>query len=81
VAIYCGNQVTLLVPGLLRRERERCGVADMGGAAHAPRPEVAQVQVGCGVQLLAFRGDSQGNRLAEEGRDGNPALLWDSTTP
>ena len=45
------------------------------------RPAVAQVQVGCGVQLLALRRARQGHRLAEEGRDGDPALLWDSTTP
>ena len=42
---------------------------------------MAQVQVGCGVQLLALRRARQGHRLAEEGRDGNPALLWDSATP
>ena len=53
----------------------------MGCAPDPSRPAVAQVQVGCGVQLLALRRALQGHRLAEEGRDGDPALLWDSTTP
>ena len=53
----------------------------MGRAPDPSRPAVAQVQVGCGVQLLALRRARQGHRLAEEGRDGDPALLWDSTTP
>ena len=53
----------------------------MGCAPDPSRPAVAQVQVGCGVQLLALRRARQGHRLAEEGRDGDPALLWDSTTP
>ena len=55
--------------------------ADMGRAPDPSRPAVAQVQVGCGVQLLALRRTRQGHRLAEEGRDGDHALLWDSTTP
>ena len=38
-------------------------------------------RVGARVQLLALRRTRQGHRLAEEGRDGDPALLWDSTTP
>ena len=56
-------------------------MGDMGRAPDPPRPEVAQVQVGRGVQLFALRRARQGHRLAEEGRDGDPALLWDSTTP
>ena len=56
-------------------------MGDMGRAPDPPRPAVAQVQVGRGVQLFALRRACQGHRLAEEGRDGDPALLWDSTTP
>ena len=64
-----------------RTLRFRGRMADMGCAPDPSRPAVAQVQVGCGVQLLALRRARQGHRLAEEGRDGDPALLWDSTTP
>ena len=32
-------------------------------------------------ELFALRRARQGHRLAEEGRDGDPALLWDSTSP
>ena len=52
-------------------------MADMGCAPDPSRPAVAQVQVGCGVQLLALRRARQGHRLAEEGRDGDPALTND----
>ena len=76
-----GTQADAPAPGLPRRERERGRVADMGCAPDPSRPEVAQAQVGRGVQPLALRRARQGHRLAEEGRDGDPALLWDSTSP
>ena len=51
----------------------------MGRAPDASCPEVAQVQVRGGVQPFALRRARQGHRLAEEGRHGDPALLWDGS--
>ena len=74
-----GAETDPAAPGLLRRERERGQVADLGCASGASHVAVPQVQGEGKVQLHALRRIRPCGRLAQEGPHVRSKGLWDST--